>query len=126
MALKASHDRVRQYMNNFQSLKENLVMDSYGVETALRQTETDDQYKKKLVNQIENVKKTVKSLKERDALNQERINTLKTNIEHINQTIKNWQNLANGNDEFNERKAEIESLKMDKDLFEQKHQVLTQ
>jgi len=35
-ALKASHDRVREYMNNFQNLKENLVMDSYGVETALR------------------------------------------------------------------------------------------
>lgn len=41
-------------------------MDSYGVETALRQTENDEQYKKKLINQIENVKKTVKSLKERD------------------------------------------------------------
>lgn len=35
-ALKASHERVKGYMNNFQSLKESLILDSYGVETALR------------------------------------------------------------------------------------------
>jgi len=36
LALKTSNERVRKYMNQFLSLKEGLVMDSYGVETALR------------------------------------------------------------------------------------------
>ncbi len=57
--------------------------------------------------------------------NQERVNTLKTNIDHINQTIKNWQNLNNGSDEFNERLTEIEALKLDKDLMVQRNKVLT-
>ncbi len=48
----------------------------------------------------------------------ERIVTLKANIDYINQTIRNWQNLNNGSDEFNERLTEIEALKLDKDLKE--------
>jgi hypothetical protein len=48
-ALKSSNERVKKYMNQFQSLKEGLVMDSYGVETALRQTENDELLKKKLI-----------------------------------------------------------------------------
>ncbi len=54
----------------------------------------------------------------------ERISTLKINIEHLNQTIKNWQNLNNGSDEFNERLTEIEALKLDKDLMQQRKEVL--
>jgi hypothetical protein len=65
-------------------------MDSYGVETALKQSENDEQLKKKLIDQIDSVKKLISQLKDRDVKNQERIQILKTNIDQINQTIKNW------------------------------------
>ena len=124
LALKTSNERVRKYMFQFQNLKQGLQMDSYEVEMALKQTEKDENLKKKLIGQIEEVKTLVKTLKERDSKNQDRIKKLKTNIDKISKTIKNWKNLNNGSDEFNERQTEIESLKLDKDLMEQRKMVL--
>ena len=124
LALKTSNERVRKYMFQFQNLKQGLQMDSYEVEMALKQTEKDENLKKKLIGQIEEVKTLVKTLKERDLKNQDRIKKLKTNIDKISKTIKNWKNLNNGSDEFNERQTEIESLKLDKDLMEQRKSIL--
>lgn len=120
LAINASKQRINDYSGKFQALKESLIVDSYGVETALKQSENDEQLKKKLIEQIESVKKLVSQLKERDLKNQERIQILKQNIDQINETIKNWQSLNNGNDEFNERMAEIDSLKLDRELLDQK------
>ena len=119
-ALKSSAERVDYHMSNYNQLKEGLLMDSYGIETALKQTENDEVLKKNFVNQIENVKKALDSLKERDEKNNERIATLKANIAKVNKTIKNWQDLNNSNDEFNDKLNEIESLRLDKDLLIQK------
>jgi len=123
-ALRASKDRVDQYMGTYSQLKEGLLFDSYGIETALKQTESDEMLKKGLISQIESVKKVIESLKERDSKNQERIQTLKTNIATVNNTIKNWQLLNSGNDEFNDQLNAIEALKLDRDLLIQKKTLL--
>lgn len=45
------------------------MVDSYGVETALHQTENDEALKKKLLFNIETIKKAIEDLKERDEKN---------------------------------------------------------
>ena len=125
-ALKASKERTDQYMASYNQLKEGLLFDSYGIETALKQTESDEVLKKNLMNQIESVKKLIEGLKDRDTKNQERIQTLKSNIATVNNTIKNWQLLNNGNDEFNDQVNAIEALKLDRDLLIQKKTFLSE
>lgn len=73
VAINSSKSRINDYSQKFQTLKENLIMDSYGVETALKQSENDEQLKKKLIEQIDSVWKLISQLKERDVKNQERI-----------------------------------------------------
>jgi chromosome segregation ATPase len=110
-ALKSSNERVHDYVGRFQQLKEGLLIDSYGVETALHQTENDEALKKKLLLNIDTIKKAIEDLKERDDKNQTRIEQLNTNIAQINQTIKNWQILNKGDQEIIERTNAIERLK---------------
>ena len=110
-ALKSSNERVQEYINRFQQLKEGLLVDSYGVETALHQTENDEALKKKLLFNIDTIKKTIEDLKERDEKNQQRIELHNQNISQINQTIKNWQILNKGDLEIIERTNAIERTK---------------
>jgi chromosome segregation ATPase len=110
-ALQASNERVNSHIVQFQKLKEGMLIDTYGVETALHQTENDETLKKKLVAQIDQIKKMIESLKERDEKNQGRIELHKSNIAQINQTIKNWQILNNGDEEIIDRQNAVERLK---------------
>jgi chromosome segregation ATPase len=116
-ALKSSNERVHDYVGRFQQLKEGLLIDSYGVETALHQTENDEALKKKLLFNIDNIKKAIEDLKERDDKNQGRIEQHNNNIAQINQTIKNWQILNKGDQEIIERTNAIERLKNEIDFL---------
>ena len=120
-ALKTSNDRVHNYVGRFQQLKEGLLIDSYGVETALHQTENDEALKKKLLLNIDTIKKAIEDLKERDDKNQTRIEQLNTNIGQINQTIKNWQILNKGDQEIIERTNAIERLKNEIEFLKTKN-----
>lgn len=123
-ALQASNERVNSHISQFQKLKEGMLIDTYGVETALHQTENDETLKKKLVAQIEQIKKMIESLKERDEKNQSRIELHKSNIAHINQTIKNWQILNNGDEEIIDRQNAVERLKSEIEFIQAKTQFL--
>lgn len=123
-ALQSSNERVNSHIAQFQKLKEGMLIDTYGVETALHQTENDETLKKKLLAQIDQIKKMIESLKERDEKNQSRIELHKSNIAHINQTIKNWQILNNGDEEIIDRQNAVERLKSEIDFIRSKIKTL--
>ena len=123
-ALQSSNERVNSHISQFQKLKEGMLIDTYGVETALHQTENDETLKKKLVAQIDQIKKMIESLKERDEKNQGRIELHKSNITHINQTIRNWQILNNGDEEIIDRQNAVERLKSEIEFINGKIDIL--
>lgn len=69
LALTQSQERIKNYQLQFQELKDNLVTETYGVETAIQQSKNDEQLRKKINDQIEGVKNLVSTLKERDEKN---------------------------------------------------------
>lgn len=90
-----------------------MLQESYGVETAIQQSQNDESLKRKISEQIEGVKGLIQSLQERDEKNQQRVVVLKQNIDQINKTIKNWQMINNGEQEINEVNNELQALVLD-------------
>lgn len=46
-----------------------MLVDTYGIETALHQTENDEQLKRRLAGQVEAIRKLIEGLKEREEKN---------------------------------------------------------
>ena len=120
LALSQSQERVAGYEGQFRELKESLVQESYGVETAIQQSKNDETLKRKIADQIEGVRALVAGLKERDEKNQGRVQVLKANIEQINTTIKNWQTINNDSEELNEVNAQLVAVRLDHEILLQR------
>lgn len=110
-ALKSSHEREIKYLKQCKELNDAIVMDSIGVESALRQTQEDENVKNNLIKELDTVKKIIKGLRERDLDNQSKIKTLQETIDKINQSLKDSKMIKNTKDnEITDLTTEIETL----------------
>lgn len=120
LAFSQSQERLKGYQSQYQELRETMLQESYGVETAIQQSKNDEALKRKISEQIEGVRALIQSLQERDEKNQQRVLVLKQNIDQINQTIKNWQLINNSDDQINELNSELSALALDLELSTQR------
>ena len=110
-ALKASQEREQQYSLKCKELKDAIMFDKLGIENVMKQTQEDDLAKKKLREELKNMKIKIDSMKDKDLKNQKRILALKKSVNQMNNTIKSWQTLKNGiENEFYEVISEVDSL----------------
>ena len=110
-ALKGSQDREEHFSRKCKEIKDAIIFDKLGIETVLKQTQEDDLQKKKLREELKNMKVKIDAMKEKDMKNKKRNDALKKAINQTNNTIKSWQTLKNGIDnEYFEVINEVESL----------------
>lgn len=110
-ALKASQNRVINQKKKFSDIKEALLIESIGVESVLKMTQSDDAVRKKLLKQIDTVRGAIEKLKERETKNEQKLIFLNQNITAIEEDIKKADMLNKHIGVLDEKAGELDLLK---------------
>lgn len=124
-ALKDSHEREKTHLKNCMRLKESLLQETIGVDSALKITHEDDMKVKRFQAELENVQRFFKGLQERQEKNESKIKELNNIMQRLEDQLKTSTTSATGKgNEINDLTTKRDDLRHKKmELEEEKRRL---